>query len=189
MALLQLPQGMPASTLPARVRRLCTRWRGDARGVTAIEFGMLVVPFMTVFFGILETTLFMFSQNSMQSAVETAQRVIMTGQHRDYAPAQAAGEFKKVVCANMIAMFDCQSIVKVDVRVGPPQSPDAYMGPNGGFDDTRFRFDPGGKDSIITVTAMAAYPLFLPSLLPQMANLPNGARLMQASYAFKNEPF
>lgn len=177
--------------LPARLRRLGARWRRDARGVTAIEFGMLLFPFLFAFFAILETTLFMFSQQSMQSAVENAQRVIMTGQQqgRPVSPAQAASDFKAALCADMVALFDCKALVKVDVRVGPPQNPNAYLRPDGGFDDAQFGFDPGVRNSIVTVTAMAAYPLFVPTLLPQMVTLPNGARLIQASYAFKSEPF
>lgn len=191
MALLHTPPGAPGSGLTARLRRLGARWRRDARGVTAIEFGMLLGPFLITFFAIFETTLFMFSQQSMQTAVENAQRVIMTGTHqgRKLAADQAKSEFKSAVCANMISLFDCQAMVKVDVRVGQPPAPNSFLGPNGTFDDTRLAFDPGVRDSIVTVTAMAAYPLFLPTLLPQMANLPNGARLMHASYAFKNEPF
>ena len=171
--------------------RLCARWRSDDRGVTAVEFAMLIVPFMAVFMAILETSLFIFSQQSMQTAVENAHRIIMTGQAQglNQSPTEAANAFKSALCQNMISVIDCPSMVKVDVKVGAPQPPSAYLDANGGFDDTKFGYNPGGRDAIVTVTAMAAYPLFMPSLLPQMVNSPGGKRLMQASYAFKNEPF
>ena len=185
MALRPTLPAVARAAVAARAARLCSRWGRDRDGATVIEFALLVGPFLAVFLAIFETSLFIFSQQSMQTAVENAQRVLMTGQ----AQGRTAEAFKTALCANMVAVIDCKTMVKVDVRLGAPRPADAYLDANGALNDANFGFQPGGRDAIVTVTAMAAYPLLLPSLLMPTVKSPSGTRLMMASYAFKNEPF
>ena len=57
------------------------RWRGfahDESGVTAIEFGLLAVPFFSILGAILETSLVFLSGQVLESAVQDASRLIRT---------------------------------------------------------------------------------------------------------------
>ncbi len=75
----------------------------DERGVTAIEFGILALPFFTIIFAIIETTMVFFAGQVLDSAVEDASRMIKTGR------AQAAGynmtNFRSLMCGYTFGLF------------------------------------------------------------------------------------
>src|SRR5688572_33004714 len=78
----------------------------DERGVTAIEFGILALPFFTIIFAIIETTMVFFAGQVLDSAVEDASRMIRTGR------AQTAGysltNFRTLMCGYTFGLFgDC----------------------------------------------------------------------------------
>ena len=63
-----------------RLRWQLRRWRRDQSGVTAIEFGIVAMPFMMLLFGIISVCLYFFTKFTMENAVWQAARAIRTGQ-------------------------------------------------------------------------------------------------------------
>ncbi len=61
-------------------RRLLSRWRADASGATAIEFGIVALPFSMFAYGIILIGLYFFTTFSLENALERASRLIRTGQ-------------------------------------------------------------------------------------------------------------
>ena len=68
---------------PTFLRRLISpaisrgrRFARDERGVTAVEFGILGLPFFTIIFAILETTMVFLAGQVLDGAVEDASRLI-----------------------------------------------------------------------------------------------------------------
>jgi Flp pilus assembly protein TadG len=75
---------------------LLTRFRRNRDGVTAVEFGLVAVPFLLFAIGIIAVGLQFFTINALDFAVETASRKIRTGQaQRDNL---TMGDFKNLVC-------------------------------------------------------------------------------------------
>lgn len=172
------------------LRRALRSFRRDRNGSTAVEFGMLAIPFLSLVYAIFETSMVHMAGQVLQTAVSDASRLIMTGQ------AQTAGftgaDFKNEVCKRVKATFDCPKMLQVDVRTFPNfSSANAPPPPinNGRLDSTGFGFVPGGPNAIVVVRAAIEYPIIVPLIGQTMVNLADNKLLIMASAAFKNEPF
>ena len=64
------------------------RWSKEQSGATAIEFGMVALPFVLLLFGILSVCLYFFTTFTLENAVWQAARAIRTGQVQ-----QSQGEY------------------------------------------------------------------------------------------------
>src|SRR4051794_15045793 len=74
-------------------------------GTAAVEFAIVLAPFLAMLFAILETALVFFAGQTLETAAADSARLLLTGQ------AQTAGftqtQFKDAVCANIAGLFDC----------------------------------------------------------------------------------
>ena len=179
-----------------RKPRLLRRFRRAESGALAVEFGLIAPFFFGLLFGILEVALTFWSTQVLETAVANAARQVYTGSFQGSATAmtqaQALAEFKTRVCSNVTAVFNCNAMVKVDVRrldhfnsasteISPPVT-------NGVFDTSTFRYDPPGRNEICVVRAAMEYPVYV-NLFGYSTGLRSGNRLIIASSAFKTEPF
>jgi Flp pilus assembly protein TadG len=171
------------------IRRLAARFRHDRRGTSAVEFGIVVVPFTALLFAIIETAVVFFSGQVLETAVADAGRLILTGQAQLQGFSQQ--QFKDSVCSRIPALFDCQSMVTLDVRTFPSFANATVPPPvtNGKLDTSTFGYSPGGPGQIVVVRAAMEYPIYVTLLNPNIANLTNGKRLIMASTTFRNEPY
>lgn len=175
-------------------RKLLRGFGRDERGVTAIEFGLLAVPFFAIIGAILETSLVFLSGQLLDSAVQDVSRLIRTGQARS--TMFSADDFRKNVCERLFGLFgDCKGLyVEVrsvtnfaDIDVKAPINPnctlncDAWAEPDA--------FTPGQGSSIMVVEAYYKWPIIINLGGLNLSNLPGGKRLMGAAAVFRNEPF
>lgn len=181
-------------------RALLPRRRGllrDEGGVTAIEFGLLAVPFFSLIGAILETSMVFLSGQVLDSAVHDASRLIRTGQAQAEAVATGFDEdtFRARVCARTFGLFgDCSGIfVRVTLvtdfasaTVTPPVDWDCET--DCGWTEPEV-FNPGQGSSIVLVQAYYKWPIILPLGSVGMANLADGRRLLGSVTVFRNEPF
>jgi Flp pilus assembly protein TadG len=194
------PPGRP----PRRFRRaLLARFRRDASGVTAVEFGLVALPFFAVLFAILEVSLAFWTSQVMESMVADASRQVYTGQfqqaNQGKSAAQMAEAFKDLICGtsvvdgrkvNRFGLFDCHGKLQVDVRAytsfpGPIQAPIT----DGALDTSGFGYQNSQPSEIVVVRAALEYPVFVSLLNANQGNLTNGNRLLMATATFRNEPF
>jgi Flp pilus assembly protein TadG len=179
-----------ARRLPTRVARRFVR---DQDGATAVEFGLVALPFLALTFAIIETSLVFFASQSLEAAVAEASRQILTGQ------AQTAGyttsdTFKKnVVCEYLkagVTMFDCNKVV-VDVRNFTSFSSIATSAPvtSGQLDEKKTEFKASGPGCIQVVSFYYSWPIYVSLLGNNLANLGEGTRLLVATAVFRNEPY
>jgi Flp pilus assembly protein TadG len=165
-------------------------------GATAVEFALIAPVFLGLLFGILEVALTFWSTQVLETAVANAARQIYTGSFQQgsttMSQADALVKFKDSVCANVTAVFNCRSLVKVDVRrISSYASAGAsiqYPVTNGAFDPSKFGYDPPGANEICVVRAAMEYPVYV-NLFGYSTGLRSGNRLIIASSAFKTEPF
>lgn len=162
-------------------------------GATAVEFALVCVPFFALIFAIIETALVFFAGQMLESATNDASRKLLTGQiqEKGLSKADAAADFKSEICGHMINLFDCEDGLKVDVRVlgtfgGPPPRP---VDGNGNLNTSDFDFDAGSGGDILLVRAVYEWPVIVSLLGLNLADMPNGKRLLLATSAFRNEPF
>jgi Flp pilus assembly protein TadG len=181
------PASSRAGRKLARFARKLTR-RED--GATAIEFGIVVIPFLALLFAIMEIALVFFAGQVLETAVVDSSRLIMTGQAQTGGFDQA--KFKTEVCNRVLGLFDCQGYVKIDVQKYTSFSGTNLSKPldaDGNVDTSSFGYNPGGACDIVVVRVVYEWPTFVRQLGLDLADLPNGKRLLMSTTAFRNEPF
>lgn len=187
------------SRKPSLLRRLFApaiargrRFSRDDRGVTAIEFAILGLPFFTIIFAMLETAMVFFAGQVLDSAVEDATRMLKTGR------AQAANyempQFRELMCGYTFNMFgDCSAIRLKVVKIanfaaasaGPPQTCTS-TGCTWAMDQT---YAAGLGREVIQVFAYYRWPLLVTLPYFNLKNQPDNYRLLASTRVFRNEPF
>lgn len=174
------------------------RFFGNREGTAAIEFAILAIPFFMLLFAILELAIVFFINSTLTHSVSEAGRQIRTGNF------QACGtqdNFKKLVCSNMRGLGNCEKRLRIDVVSGgnfgsitlsePPKPPEKDPSdpsstddvPNGDWVDT-------GANAPVVIRGLYYHKLVLPPQLTRLENVRgSGIRLLNATTAFKNEPF
>jgi len=170
----------------ATARRLARREDGAA----AVEFALVAAPFLALLFAIIETALIFFANQTLETTVADASRLIMTGQAQNQSFDQT--KFQNAVCARVSTLFNCSSIM-VDVRTYTNFSSTNTSMPidqNGNLQNN-FTYQPGTAGDIVVVRLMYQWPVYvsLLGLSKSLSNMSNGQDLMMATAAFRNEPY
>jgi Flp pilus assembly protein TadG len=177
----------------ARVARLFRAFKHRQDGATAVEFGMVALPFFMVMFAVIETAMIFFTSQVLETAVANASRSIMTGQAltKYPNPATALANFKNDVCANVTTLIDCQATLQIDVKsfTSFATANAAATISGGNLDTSAFGYQVPGPNQIFVVRAVMAYPLYVPVWSASLATLNGGKRALVASAAFRTEPF
>lgn len=170
-------------------RLVLGRFGRDQRGATAVEFGLVAIPFIALMFAILETALVFFAGQTLETATINAARLIRTGQAQQQGLSAAA--FKDKVCSQVMALFDCTAQLKVEVSTFPSFATVDLSKPvdAGGNLKTSFNYAPGKGGDIVVVRAFYEWPVFVKLLGLDLSNMGNGSHLLSATAAFRNEPF
>jgi Flp pilus assembly protein TadG len=158
-------------------------------GAAMVEFGLVAAPFVALLFAILETAIVFFAGQTLETAVASASRLILTGQ------AQSQGfdatAFKNAVCAKIYGLIDCQNGIYVNVNTSTSFSNATMVNPvdaQGNF-QSNFTYQPGGPGDIVVVQLFYKYPVYVSLLGFNLSNINGGKRLLAASAAFRNEPY
>jgi Flp pilus assembly protein TadG len=188
--------GVERMPVPALMRR----WRRDESGSASVEFAIVSMPFVLLLFGIMSVCLYYFADFSTENATWQAARAMRTGQLQQSQGAYSGAVtnedrktvFKKAFCDRVPIFPDCNAKVVVIVQsstgFGGISQPNCAS--NGVLiNDSAAAFNTGQASSVILVTV--CYPWDFGGKLPMfnLGNLQGGALLMQASAAFRTEPY
>jgi len=166
----------------------------DERGTTAIEFGILGIPFFALLGAILETSYVFLAGQILDTAVQDAAREIRTGQ------AQGAGydidDFRDEICGGLYGLFDCTklliNITPVTNFTGASVSsplPPASCTPTLCEWSLPAAFTPGGGGDVILVRVYYKWPTIINLGGFNLADTGANARLLGSVRVFANEPF
>ena len=185
----------PSVSLNRNFRRFAARgerFARDTRGVTAIEFGLLAIPFFAILGATLETAIVFLASQIMDSAVQDSARLIRTGQAQS--ASYTAADYRSAICASLYSLFDCSKL-KIRVRVvadfasAKTNTPVQTSGPNKGQWTVVETFTPGGRNAVVIVEAYYKWPVILNLGGFSLQNQPDGTRLLGSVRVFRNEPF
>jgi len=190
----------------ARAVARAMRFHADKRGSVAVEFGLVAIPFLALLFAIFQTALVVFTGQVLDSALQDAARLIMTGQ----AQSMTASAFATSVCGRIPALFNCTNAytngsLQFDIRA-PSSFANAVLTPptvsgntiNWGTANGAPMYSNPGRNQIVIVRAALLQPLYLSFPVNFMgSNMDsqlktagsNNARLIMSTVAFMNEPF
>jgi Flp pilus assembly protein TadG len=164
-------------------------FRRDETGATAVEFGLIALPFTALMFAILETALLFLAGQTLETAVADSARMIRTGQAQKQS--YNADSLKTLICDKISAMFNCPGNLKLDVRTSATfDSIDLDMPvEDGELKTDNFIYNAGKGGDIVVVRVFYEWPTFVHLLGQDYSTLANGKHLLAATTAFKNEPF
>jgi Flp pilus assembly protein TadG len=179
------------------LRRRLKRFPAAREGVAAVEFALVVGPFLFMIFAVLELALVFLLSSSLDMATERAARRIRTGE------VQTAGEgvttFRSAVCSEMTWLSSaCATSLKVDVRkfrqfqdsnLPTPFKPCPPPSKGQCFDDAALLFDHGGPTDVVIVRTFYTWPLLTPFLNQALARLDGGVAVVMSTQTFRNEPY
>lgn len=192
----------PSPERPKAARRpakgLLRRFRRSERGVVAVEFGLIAIPFFALLFAIFETALMFWTNEVLEESLSQVSRRLLTGQavgrYTSSNPTVNAQAFRNDICALApIGLLDCSKLY-IDVKIFSNFA-DATAGTgsavSGGTLNTNgFTYNQPQPGQIVVARAVLDYKLFLTSWAsPSLANIGTGRRALVATTTFRAEPF
>ena len=189
---------------PSKTRPWFERFAGDARGATAVEFGLVAIPFLGLLLATFDTGLSFFVERNLDATAQNAARQVRTG------AVQAAGVVKvsdfvnTYVCptkGSLLSSFiDCTKLI-VDVRTsttltGNNLSNDFYKSPSSNPN----QFCLGAPHTVTIVRIAYPMPWYLPvisvggvaqtvGLVNDVPNNPGWKLLLVSASAVRTEPY
>ena len=192
-------------SIPSKRDGRLVRFAKNQTGTTAIEFAMVIGPFLFLLFGIISVGFYFFVTFSLEHAVESASRVIRTGQAQDSSGGKTpltVATFMAKICEKLPPFMQCgTSTDKIRVHVqthtgyGTVSAPTCVDNAGALIPAASQVYAPGGTSAIVLVgvcyewelsKSMASIPYWI---APQSARMANGSTLIQAATTFTNEPF
>ncbi len=149
---------------------------------------MVALPFGMMLFAILELGLVFVTDSVLENAAIETGRLIRTGQASDQS--MTAAQFKTSLCGRMsIFAPDCAARASVDVRVIPQFAvtpPDPMAG--GTFNTGSLTYSNGNPGDLVLVRVWYRQPLVTTFLTQGLSRMNDGAAMLTATTAFRNEP-
>lgn len=183
--------GQTRRRMRAGATRGLRRLAADERAATAVEFALLVTPFLAIIMAALQLSMLFFAGQLLETAAIATGRQLMTGSYQNSGTTQS--QFQTAVCNNAPIIFTCGNIM-VDV-----QSAGAYSSINTapltvtynaqGQPTNQWAYSPGGPGDIVIVRVMYNWPVFGGPLALGLADQSNGSHLLVGTTVFKNEPY
>jgi Flp pilus assembly protein TadG len=167
-----------------------SRFRAADAGATAVEFAIIAPAFLALIFAIIQVTLFLFAQQTLQNAAVQAGRQFMTGSAQSANMTQT--QFYNVVCPLVSAIFSCSKL-QIDVQTyssfaaANTAAPSLYDA-NGNLQTTG-SYGYGTQGSIMVVQLVYPWPVFGMPLGSVLPNSGYGTTTMMGVTAFRVEPY
>lgn len=179
--------------------RLLGRLRRDAQGSMALEFAMVSMPFLLFCFSIMGYGFYFFTATSLEYRVESAARLIRTGQAQTSGLTQTL--FKKKIC-NLdpldpsAKIFDCS---KLNVHIQsattwaaitptPCLSGGSLTAP-AAASSAPVSGSSGGAGQVVVVTVCYEWSLAQSMPFLMLSNMSSGSSIIQAVATFRTEPY
>ena len=164
------------------------RFAAAQQAATAVEFAIIAPVFLATLLAIFQVSIFLFVQQSLQSAATQAGRLFMTGQ----AQSLSQSVFKNQICKNYLpSMFNCSSLILIvqsypSFAAANTSAPALY---SNGLPITTWPYSPGTQGQIMVVQLVYPWSVVSGPLGFSLANLPNNAAEMMGVTAFRVEPY
>ena len=176
-----------------RMKRQGRHFTRDQRGVTAIEFGLLALPFFGIIGAIIQTSVIFLSSQILESAVQDAARTIRTGQVQD--AGATIEEFRADICGRLYGLFpDCAGLhIRVNTLdnfqsadLEPPLDTDCETPCDWTVGES---WTPGNGKAVTLVHVYYRYPVTIQLGMLGISNMGDGRPQMGSATVFQNEPF
>ncbi len=173
----------------------------DERGVTAVEFAILALPFFTIILAILQTALVFLAQQVLDSALQDASRLVKTGQAQSGSSYGSTSLLRSYMCDFLFGLMDCNQVIllvtpindfastQINQQVQDCNYTDPAQPKTCTWKTTLPAYNAGSGQTIEQVSAYYRYPLVVVLPYFNIKNQPDNYRLISAIRVFRNEPF
>ncbi len=184
-----------------------TLFKRNEDGTFAIEFAVVAFPFLVLVFGLIAIAFYFFMMTSVEKGMDQMSRQIRTGQAAE--ADMTVQQFRDGICAKAGYWINCDKLEVfvntydewADVTPNPCIDAAGVIANNSPA-GAKIATYAGGADDIVIVTACYEWDLtqkfpFQDVKMPNGTTLPflkfgnmqNGSHMMQATTAFRSEPF
>ena len=176
-----------------RRMRVFRRFARARRGSAAVEFALVMMPFVLLTFGLAEVAMIGFAQTSLDFAVNETARQIRTGQAQMNGVSESQIEAQLCSELNNFISMGCNGNLYLDVRRFTSFS-DASNSPpnpiqNNQFSSAGMGYQPGSASDIVVVRAYYRWQVMTPMFEPVFQNISGGQRILVSTMMFRNEPY
>jgi Flp pilus assembly protein TadG len=194
----------PAAKKPVSLRQLSQRFLRDDDGTTAVEFGLIAVPFVTMLLGIMSVCLYFFVVLETENAVWQGSRDLRTGQLQTASGSYAGltgdqlkDKLKQSICNRTrdasVCMARMRVLVQTRTSFGTLTQPSCRDPVDNGKiiteADAKSGFNAGGASSVVILTGCYSWEFGANLPFFKLGNLTDGSFLVQSTYAFRTEPY
>jgi Flp pilus assembly protein TadG len=170
-------------------RRTISGFAVAERGATAVEFALIAPAFLATLFAVIQTTIFLFAQATLQNAADEAGRLFMTGQAQNLTQSQFASD----VCPMVSALFTCANLMVnvasyASFSSASTAAPALTYNANGSVSNT-WSYSPGTQGEIMVVQLIYQWPVIGMPIGSVLPNSGNGTVEMMGVTAFRVEPY
>lgn len=165
---------------------------GGTEGAAAIEFALMIFPFIYITFAIIELSLFFASSNMMESGINNSARIIRTGQLQQQTELDPQTAFRNEVCSHLFGLIKCD-----EVGIEVIAMPDDDFGGAGdyapvynedGILEPR-EFDAGESSSVVLIRAVYRYKLLTPLFANLFSKEPDNTIPIMTTVVLQTEPY
>ena len=172
-------------------------WVKNEQGTSAVEFGIVALPFFLFTLGLIGVGLYFFTMSSLSYGVEAAARQIRTGQAQK--AALSVGEFKNLVCLAAGSYINCNKLTVLvqsgdnwtDISPQACVNSNNVQSPSTGSSSDAISTYTGVASEVVLVTLCYQWDLAQSfSFLKLGKNADGtGSAIVQAATAFRTEPY
>ena len=174
------------------IRQAGYGYSGRTEGSAAVEFALMIFPFIFITFAIIELSLFFAASNMMESGINASARMIKTGQLQQQAGADPETAFRQEVCEHLFGLIQCD---KVGIEV--IALPDDDFGNAGDYapvydEDGNLSprdFDAGSSSSVVLIRAAYRYKLLTPFFANVFSKEPDNTIPIMTTVVLQTEPY
>ena len=185
------------------------RIRKSESGSTALEFGVLAIPFFMIIVATVETLVAFAGEQILVNAVDKMSRQLRTGEitfNMGRTTDLTEAEFRELFCNEINIVLSCSNTISSDqklfidlknvvnysdIDVGIPKVNSADYAE---LDTSGFEYSPGGSGSINMLRVYYKWDVTVDLIRPYITNIRPGAEgseyyLMVSTMAFRNEGY
>ena len=169
-----------------RLTGMFRKFRKDRDGATAVEFALIGGPFFLLIFAIIESALFFFANQFLETTVDDVTRLFRTGQFNQ---STSEAEFRQELCDRLSILMSCDG-VRTDVQVALDfadlEDPPAPQ-PNGELEGNEYQAP--GPVQILQVSAQYKWPIYTNFSAPLVETPGGNFALIQVVSVTRTEPY
>ncbi|MEL6370695.1 MAG: TadE/TadG family type IV pilus assembly protein [Pseudomonadota bacterium] len=183
----------PRLAKPRRKIGLGPRFLRDKSGSSAVEFAILIGPFLALMFSTFEIGWYYFANSRMDTVTLDAARLIRTG---DVQGINMTSEqfFREVVCPELDNFGKCEERLTVEVETFPTftalQNDNSQVVCRNDAEELveAIKYDTGTENSIVRVRLCLLFKTLNPAIGVNLTD-EQGFKKLTTSFTFRSEPF